>query len=275
MSNIDRFLDFVRKQWSRLPDDVKEEQATYPRRLGAEYQALTSSLGMPCPPELVLLGDELADVSVFCGLWELAGPEGAVATREEFQERAVQSPCLRPRADMLPLFGYDGDWLLLDRHGAIWLWSHEIPTDDVGCVARSLDELLGRLLDGPEIEDQHALGSGFFWVDGIEYQYFVVHSCASDTSSKKGCCETCVYFDLAPHAIRPFGKHHLTFDFPEPPLERPRTEPIGLVSTPRGVVDLRQVEVLTALLKIGRARGWTGRTGPLEMGDATPYLDEI
>ncbi|MFT3768405.1 MAG: hypothetical protein QM820_23400 [Minicystis sp.] len=63
---------------------------------------------------------------VYCG-WDLTAPEGAVSTREASRKWAVDSPCLRPRADMLPLFCRDGDWLLLDRDGAIWLWSHEIP----------------------------------------------------------------------------------------------------------------------------------------------------
>ncbi|HEY0134457.1 MAG TPA: hypothetical protein VGB85_10265 [Nannocystis sp.] len=278
MANIDRFLDAVRKMrevWAKRPEDEDEDEPTRPSPLGAEYQTLTSSLGLPCPPELVLLGDALADGRVFGDRWELNTPEGAVYTRKELQEWAIDSPCLRPRAQMLPLFGSDGDHLLLDRDGSIWPWSHEIPTDDEGCVARSLDEALGMMLDGPEIEFQRGYRWGFWSVDGIEYKYTVGHSCETDASSKKSRCETGVSIDLAPHVIRPPGDHHLRFGFPEPPPERPRTAPIGLVTTPRGVVDLRRLEVLTALLRIGRARGWTGRAGPLEMGDATPLLDEI
>lgn len=260
-----------------MPEDEGEDEAEPIKRSprGAEYQTLASSLGLPCPPELVLLGDALAGGRVFGGLWELETPESAVHTRKELLELAIDSPCLQPRAQMLPLFFRDGDSLLLDRDGSIWPWSHEIPTDDEGCVARSLDEALGMMLDEPEIEFQRGDRGGFWSVDGIYYQYTVGHSCETGASSKESRCATGVSIDLAPHVIRPPGDHHLRFSFPEPPPERPRTAPIGLVTTPRGVVDLRRLEVLTALLRIGRARGWTGRAGPLTMDDATPLLDEI
>jgi hypothetical protein len=37
-------------------------------------------------------------------------------------------------------------------------------------------------------------------------------------------------------------------------------------------VRLSQPETVTALLRFGFARGWTGRTGPLHVDDATPLL---
>lgn len=266
MANIQRALEFLRAQWASAPDWSKGEHPG--QACGSEYQALASSLSIPCPPELVVLGDALVEMSIWVGPWELGDPTAARADRAHLVALTANAPCLAPRSAMLPLFGRDGDLLLLDGVGAVWCFSHDTFAYDHGMVAPSLDVLLGRLLDGPEIPYGNIWRTDWLHVDGVEYQYSIGHD------HPGGHCATTLVVDLAPHRIRPRGPHYFIIKFTEPPLAAPRVEPIGIVQV-GGRARSLDAATITALVRVARTRGWTGLAGSLDLGEGTALLEEL
>ena len=112
---------------------------------GAGWRKVTAELGIPCPPALVELGDAMGDVFVHVHTedhdWDLLSPDEARQEREFMATLVAQSPELRARAKMLPIFGQDGDLLLLAADGTVWNYTHDDVVDD-RMVAPSLDALL-------------------------------------------------------------------------------------------------------------------------------------
>ncbi|MBS2026542.1 MAG: hypothetical protein JST54_01450 [Deltaproteobacteria bacterium] len=112
---------------------------------GAGWRKLASECGVPCPPALVELGDAMGDVFVHVSTqehdWDLLTPDGAREERRSLASLVAQFPELRARAKMLPLFGQDGDLLLLAADGTMWNFTHDDLADD-RMVAPSLEALL-------------------------------------------------------------------------------------------------------------------------------------
>lgn len=248
--NLRRFVD-------ALPPWRDDDPRAAPH--GQAFRTAAEQLGVPCPDALVELGDAMATRQVWRDSWELLTPDDALETRAFLRRESVAAPCLAPRAEMLPLFVRDGDLLLLDKQGAIRLFSFSGAEYDHGVVAGSFDALLGRLLDGAAIEASGGATGVFLWVDDVEYLCSVVHV------HEDGGCHTAFRCDLAPHVHRRAGRHELEVVYPEQTLTAPREAPVGLVATAGGTIDLRQPETAARLIRLGRARGWTGRDGPLRI----------
>jgi hypothetical protein len=202
---------------------------------------------------------------VWANMWELLSADDARSTQRWLQTLIVDQPCLAPRAAMLPTFVRDGDLLLLDASGVVWLFSFWGTEHDFGPVAPTFDALIDRLL-GPDIEGA-CFHLEFVWIDDVEYQVGVSHAC-----SRNG-CRIRFWCDLAPHVNRTGKDHALTLSFPEAQLAAPRSSSYAIIPTAIGPVDLRATEVVTRLVRTARDRGWTGRTGPLHVDDGLTWLD--
>jgi hypothetical protein len=62
---------------------------------------------------------------------------------------------------------------------------------------------------------------------------------------------------------------------PEETLTAPRERPVGIVDCARGPVDLRSRNTIARLIRLGRARGWTGRSAPLRFDDPQAVLEQV
>jgi hypothetical protein len=163
--NLRRFLDEVREAQQDYAahlaaryepgspdlDDVDLDDDVSPGRCGQAFRELATSLGLPCPDELVALGDALETGRVWLGDWELLDPKEAVSIREFLSKAVAYAPALRAQAQMLPLFSRDGDRLLLGADGSISLFLWSGPREDHGPVAETLDDLLGLMLRGERL----------------------------------------------------------------------------------------------------------------------------
>ena len=113
---------------------------------GTEWGPITAELGIPCPEALVLLGRAMADRVIYFAFeghsYRMLTPEEA---REElaFMATFPDEPLLQVARAMLPVFGEDGDLLLLDRDGAIHAYQHD-DWHELPRVADNLEDLLAR-----------------------------------------------------------------------------------------------------------------------------------
>jgi hypothetical protein len=112
---------------------------------GDAWRALCAELGIGCPGELAALGEAMADVYVCIDVadhgYEMLTPEQAREERAFLATCVAHSPSLATRAGMLPVFGQDGDLLLLASDGRVHALAHDDPdTDEV--VAASLAKLV-------------------------------------------------------------------------------------------------------------------------------------
>jgi hypothetical protein len=110
------------------------------RPLGQAWKAQLSEWRIPCPEGLVALADAAAECLLELGGWQFYAPEGAGENRGFLQRHAA----LMAHAQMAPLFGRDGDLLLLAGDGRIHLWRHEA-WEDSRVVAGSFRELLAAI----------------------------------------------------------------------------------------------------------------------------------
>jgi hypothetical protein len=117
------------------------------QRWGAAWRALCDEAGVPCPDALVLLGDAMHAHTIYFSFeghsYRMLSPEEAHDERVFLAQMAIEFPILTPWKDLLPVFGEDGDLLLLDREGAV----HALPHDDWESgarVAHGLEDLLAR-----------------------------------------------------------------------------------------------------------------------------------
>ncbi len=248
---------------------------------GKAYEALAARSGIPCPAELVVLGDALTDARIIAGAWELLAAEAAESSQAALGTLVSSTPCLRPRANMLPLFTRDGDLLLLGADGAVRLFQHESWEYDYGLVATSIDELLVRLLKPEPIETN---GLGFHaWItlDDILYSYRVSHVCSVRSPQYRaflapGACATLAVADLQPHARRVDGKAHpFEILFSEEVLTLPRSEPVGIVATSSGPLDLRVAQLGTRIIEWAIQRGWSGRDQGVCVEDGRGELAQL
>lgn len=121
------------------------------RPYGAEWRALCAELGVPCPDGVVRIGDAMAHLWPFLTIeiegrvisYEPLTPGAARSHRAYLESIVSRHPTLAPRAAMLPLFGLDGDVLLLDAAGLVHtFWFYE--EERTAVVADSLADLLAR-----------------------------------------------------------------------------------------------------------------------------------
>jgi hypothetical protein len=231
----------------------------------APYRALAAELGVPVPASLAILADAMATHFIIAGAWELFSADEARHKQHWLRTLVTDSPCLAPRAAMLPTFVRDGDLLLLDASGAVWLFSFSGAEEDFGLIAPTFDALVDRFQSGQEIigpGDHH----GFVWIDDVEYSVRVHHVCNANG------CRAVFRCDLAPHVNRTGGDHAVELSFPEAPLSGPRASSAAIVATAGSPVDLRTTEITTRLVRAARSRGWTGRDGPLRVDDGRTWL---
>lgn len=114
------------------------------QRWGAAYAAYFDEVGIAPPTALIDLADAMADVYVHltgADGWVLVLPEESRDSRRFLQKFALQFPDLAERGEMVPVFGKDGDLLLLARDGRIHGFTHDGWEND-GVVAESFDALL-------------------------------------------------------------------------------------------------------------------------------------
>ncbi len=101
----------------------------YMRDWAGEWLAYCAEVGVTCPPSLLELATAMRDVYVHIHDehgWDLLTPHDARERRSFLARLATKHPELRERAAMLPIFGQDGDLLLIARDQAI----HRFTRDD-------------------------------------------------------------------------------------------------------------------------------------------------
>ena len=112
---------------------------------GAGWRKLAAECGVPCPPALVEIGDAMGDVFVHVHTpehdWDLLTPDQSRDDRKHLASLVAIEPHLRALAKMLPIFGQDGDLLLLAADGTMWRYIHDY-ADDNQMIAPSLEALL-------------------------------------------------------------------------------------------------------------------------------------
>lgn len=240
----------------------------------AAWRAAAQRLGWECPPELLELSR--TPYLLYVGGWEFCP-----APRGDYQDPILalfaRTSCRAPLVRMLPVFGKDGDRLMLASDGAIRRWSGDVfaLAYDHGLVASSFAELLEAMIarePTPGLWDSytHAAGHYWRWVDGIEYSYSVDHYEEERDGVMR--CVTIVSIDLAPHYFRypdgpgrPLDGHvsrarsPCNVEFENDPMFVPRRKPLGLLDLGDRCIDL-DVEA-ERLIRAALERGWTGRDG--------------
>ncbi len=118
-------------------------------RTDAAWQAFTVELGFPCPEALVELGraaeNHLIHIDDSHG-WDLLSPKEAHETRQFLEKLAGRYPELARRCRMAPVFGQDGDLLLLAPDGRVWMFTHDDWEHDE-VVTESFDQLIVALTE--------------------------------------------------------------------------------------------------------------------------------
>ncbi len=118
---------------------------------GEGWRVLCAELGMPCPPALVLLGDAMADRHLYLSFaghaYSMLTPDEARETRTFLLGLARRYPEFARHAAMLPVFGQDGDLLVLAPEGAVYAFVHDDDQDHAP-VAASLEDVLERSRPG-------------------------------------------------------------------------------------------------------------------------------
>jgi hypothetical protein len=148
-AHVSRFLAAQPRSLSRA---ALGEQATNffesatPTRYGEAWRALAAEAGVPCPEALVELGDAMAEQFIYFRFrghqYAMLTPTGAREERRFLSELATSYREVVPFTAMLPLFGEDGDHLLLDANGALWALPHDDAPPPAPAVS-SLEALLG------------------------------------------------------------------------------------------------------------------------------------
>lgn len=118
-------------------------------RTDAAWQAIMVEQGIPCPEALVDLGraaeNQLIHIDDDHG-WDLLQPHEARETQRYLERLAGEFPDLAPRSRMVPVFGEDGDLLLLAPDGRVWMFTHDAwESDEV--VAESFDQLIAAFIE--------------------------------------------------------------------------------------------------------------------------------
>ncbi len=130
----------------------------YMRDWARDWLAYCAELGIGCPPSLLELATAMRDVYVHIHDehgWDLLTPADARERRSFLGRLAAAQPALRERAAMLPIFGQDGDLLLIAADGAI----HRFTRDDWASdrpFAGDFDALLHYLASGAREADAAA-----------------------------------------------------------------------------------------------------------------------
>ncbi|NOK34973.1 NAD(P)-binding domain-containing protein [Corallococcus exercitus] len=122
-----------------IPKEVIEPDSGedfYP--FGDAWRRQYAEWRLPCPDGLAELADGAGEVLIDIGGWGLYEPQADTDLREGLR-RDVSTAHLTEM--VAPLFGRDGDLLLLDAEGRVHLWLHE-EGDETRVVARDFRALL-------------------------------------------------------------------------------------------------------------------------------------
>jgi hypothetical protein len=112
------------------------------------WRALCDEIDVSAPAELLALAHAMHEVFVYFELekhaYAMITPDEAREQRRFIASVAHLDPRIEPFTRMLPVFGQDGDYLLLDEKGRVHRWVHD---DDPAPlpVCESLPELLTRV----------------------------------------------------------------------------------------------------------------------------------
>ena len=137
---------FLAKQPPELTREaVAARSGTQLRSWGKEWSALAQELGMPCPPALVRLADAMAKHSIY---FRFGRHSYGMLTPESARKELAFMATFPDARTMLPVFGQDGDLLMLDREGAIHAYRHD-DWQKTTRVAESLEDLLARTTAAP------------------------------------------------------------------------------------------------------------------------------
>src|SRR5262245_29378599 len=110
---VDRLLatvspELVRARVERTRPDLISRM----RRRGRDWEQYGQEVGVPLPPTLIELADAMEGICVHIDDqhgWALLTPEDSRGERRLLGELAVEFPELKSRAEMVPVFGQDGD----------------------------------------------------------------------------------------------------------------------------------------------------------------------
>ncbi len=143
-TSIDLFLSRLDPELRRARViETRPDLARQMTAWGAQWVSLAQEIGLACPPELILLGDAMAHQFIYIRVldhdYALLSPEEARRERAALAVRGANYG-VADRSAMLPIFGQDGDLLLLATDGIHAMAHDEMDVDDI--VARSLAELL-------------------------------------------------------------------------------------------------------------------------------------
>ena len=145
MNSLQRFLAnqpaaMRREVVMRMRPDLLTQMNAY----GTEWRVLCAERGIACPDELAALGDAMADLFPY---FKIARHSYAMLTPTEARDEiafladmATSFPVLEPYTAMLPVFGQDGDLLLLARDGRVYALAHD-DWEGASVAASSLSEL--------------------------------------------------------------------------------------------------------------------------------------
>lgn len=261
VSIVDRFL-------MSLPSASEVDGGTSAKR---DWLEIARELCGACPPELLALAEAQRGQRIVVGPWEFLDADAAWSEHEELVRFAREAPCLAAHARMLPVFGADGDLLLLAEDGVrICSFSSGLPSGDHGTVApdlRSLLELFATRTPLPERRGSPR--DACQWVDGIEHVLSVGHQHVQ--RGEAWVCVTTVVGDLAPHYFRypdgpgsrPLDGHRararapFVVELEGDPRRVPRDVPLGVIPTPTGPLDL--LDASERFIRAAHDAGWTGR----------------
>jgi hypothetical protein len=141
-------LEQDREDPEKYRDDLLEEMVAW----GESWRLLCSERGLPCPAALVELGDAMANVWLHLRVeaderrrihsephsYAMLTP---AAARDQLDFLLEWSESSVACVELLPVFGQDGDLLLLARDGRVHAWGHDEPRS-TEIVADSLEALL-------------------------------------------------------------------------------------------------------------------------------------
>lgn len=144
-SAVERLLAKLSPELSRTQVERKRpDLLPLMRPWGQDWREYAGELGLACPVALQELGDAMSDVYIHVHDehgWDLLTPKDSRENRRFLGELALEFPELAARAEMMPVFGQDGDLYLLAKDERVYAFTHDGWEDD-GVAASTLEELL-------------------------------------------------------------------------------------------------------------------------------------
>lgn len=143
---VEALLAMVPRSLAR--DEVKRTRPGllhYLRDWSTDWQAYLRELGVACPPSLLEVAAAMANMYVHIRDehgWDFLTPDDSRERRSFLGRLASKYPELALRSTMIPIFGQDGDLMLLAPDQSIHRFTRDDWERDRGVVATDFDALL-------------------------------------------------------------------------------------------------------------------------------------